>query len=165
MNLVLPLLASVKFPNDIDACLDVFKEHLALALQIVRSASIAILVEKVPELYEYFKLPASGDEDLKRTHEIVRLIVFGLIGDVEIDELADVYANMCTSNNIVTLSAVSRDYTSEFNLTALILGLTMTCHRCGFFKMDFYAEFSKHEKMCTGKYNILSLRLFCEAIE
>ena len=104
MNCALPLLASVKFPTDINSCLDVFKDNLALALQIVRSAGIEKLIQDIPALYQYFSLPTADDENRKRRDEIVRLIVFGIIGKLDNDTLALVYSYMCTEINPVTLS-------------------------------------------------------------
>lgn len=107
MNCILPLLAQVKIPNNINICADTFKENLALLLQIVQSAGIAKLIQTVPDLKPYFSLPVSDDEDEKRRHEIVRLIVFGLICELNSDRLAEVYAIMCTETNLITLKSLS----------------------------------------------------------
>lgn len=104
MNCALPLLACVKVPTDINYCLDVFKDNLSLALQIVRSAGIEKLIFDIPELFQHFKLPIAEDEDRKRKDEIVRLIVFGIIGKLSNNILALVYSYMCTEWNVVTLN-------------------------------------------------------------
>ena len=110
MNYALPLLATVKFPHDIALCLDAFKDHLALVLQIIRSSGIETLIKRIPSLLPYFLLPENDDEVEKRRQEISRLIIFGLICELDINNLGKTYSIISTENNLVTLKSLSEQY-------------------------------------------------------
>ena len=61
----------------------------AFYLMIVKSSGITEMMSRVQRLVPYFSLPPdSATEQDKREHEIVRLLVLGIAGEVDIDELA-----------------------------------------------------------------------------